>query len=1399
MDDLSQPTPPPARRRHWVRRVLFGLLGLALLVALAPFYTGPLLRGLVVDRIEQQLDARATVQAVSFAWPARLHVHGLELTDPAGQPLAALDDLRASLGLGALLAGRIVAEVDVAYPELHLARAADGRWNWEHALARGSAAEEPDDEAGSEPQGLPDVAGSLRLLDGHVVVHGTEGETTLADIALELRLDGLERPAPVRVTLNVRGPGGPAGSLALEGSFTAASGGRIDALACMGEAKLALERLDLAAFAPAFGLLAPGAGLAGVLDGAAELHLGAGLALEGSSELVLTDLAVRGPLAAEPARIARVELTGRATQAGEGAGSQRLELRAESFLALTYEGRSLVPAAGAGEISGTLTFGAELARLVELARGWVPLQPGVAVQGRLEHTLELTAALRDRAPVSATLRARGGVEGLAGRDAAGRALDLAELQGIALELEAAADLALGTLAVPKLALRAGPLACTGNLEASGLAPGGTLALKSGALRLEADLEKLRGTLAQVVELDQLSFGGRVDAQASLVQRNQALELELVLDGRALVFDGTSLADLHGELRARRADEGPMSGSGTLRLGALHVPVAGAAPLEFAGTALELGFQENASGQGEHSLGLRSDDGALAFTAQARSVREPGGELTLTTSYRLDGRVARLAELAAAFTRVQPGLSGDLRAQGDLHAKLAGGELLEAGGRSDLFLTSLAAQDANGKALPFEALARTTVGLEGEYDARTGRAELRSLALETGGLTLRGSGRAVGLGPVADTDANDADTNRDAGPDAAPAGARIEEARLELEADLESLGRELARLVDLGGYGLSGSPLACEVRLSTQAERLEASGTLTAARVGLQRPVTTPLELAELGLDFDLGYDTALGSLHVRRAALRSQTATLALTGTLNELATPEKARGAMQLELAGRLERILGDLGLEPPEAGRRSTGALTAKLALEGDRGAFRVTGRGALDGFRLELAPALASEAPTVIAEPSIVLTCEGKLTLAALDVELDKLTLESGLARGGAQGRIENLRRLDGGEVRFVGLTGQLAYVPDRLGVVLAPFLPGKLSGAKEERVTFTLDGHARDFELMTLLMGSQARVDLAFGLFERPEIQLGGALVLEAKDETLLLRVDLGANGGTLQLDGALDLGQDDPRSKLTIKAKGLRATPGLAPLLALVHPAFGSAQLAQGSLEGLIGLDLDLAYDGPLTLEALEQGWQALPKEPIQGSGRLELNGAKLSGSPLLALLTEFGVDANRALDLRPIEFTVQKGRVTYAKPWTWTLSGTETNFTGSLGLDQSLDLAWNVPITDKLIERWGFLASLKGQSLAIPLRGSVSKPRLETEGLLKDLAAKAARAELESRLGLGDKTGGEDPDTILAQADQLWSQGKKAEAATLYLRMREDFKLSLAYALNKDRIKERSKFTEPPK
>jgi hypothetical protein len=192
---------------------------------------------------------------------------------------------------------------------------------------------------------------------------------------------------------------------------------------------------------------------------------------------------------------------------------------------------------------------------------------------------------------------------------------------------------------------------------------------------------------------------------------------------------------------------------------------------------------------------------------------------------------------------------------------------------------------------------------------------------------------------------------------------------------------------------------------------------------------------------------------------------------------------------------------------------------------------------------------------------------------------------------------------------------------------------------------------------------------------------------------------------------------------------------------------------------------------------------------------LALEAASIRGSPLLELLSELGIDTQRSLDLKPIEFTIQKGRLLYARPWTWSFSGTETNFTGSVGLDQSLELNWNVPVNDQLVRRFAFLDALRGEVIQIPLRGTLRSPKLDTAGVMKELATTVAERELAGRLGLGGGRG-EDPSELLKRADTLWGQGQKREAAALYLRLRDEFKLSLVYALNKDRIKERAKYKD---
>src|SRR5262249_31589749 len=159
--------------------------------------------------------------------------------------------------------------------------------------------------------------------------------------------------------------------------------------------------------------------------------------------------------------------------------------------------------------------------------------------------------------------------------------------------------------------------------------------------------------------------------------------------------------------ARRSEDDVTAASGELHLGALSLALA-PEPLRLPGAALSFNLQENATGRGEHSLGLRTDDGALSLTLQARSTRDPKDASvasTLQTGLKLEARVAQLAELAAPFAPLRAGLTGDLLVQGDLNASFAGTTATKGGGHLELFLTGLGARDAHGQHIALDALAR----------------------------------------------------------------------------------------------------------------------------------------------------------------------------------------------------------------------------------------------------------------------------------------------------------------------------------------------------------------------------------------------------------------------------------------------------------------------------------------------------------------------------------------------------------------------------------------------------------------------------------------------------------------------------------------------------------------------
>ena len=103
---------------------------------------------------------------------------------------------------------------------------------------------------------------------------------------------------------------------------------------------------------------------------------------------------------------------------------------------------------------------------------------------------------------------------------------------------------------------------------------------------------------------------------------------------------------------------------------------------------------------------------------------------------------------------------------------------------------------------------------------------------------------------------------------------------------------------------------------------------------------------------------------------------------------------------------------------------------------------------------------------------------------------------------------------------------------------------------------------------------------------------------------------------------------------------------------------------------------------------------------------------------------------------REIDFQVVEGRV-YHRNLEFLIDDVPVRSHGSVGFDQTLALEVEVPIQDKWIEREPALRSFTGQSLRIPIYGTLGKPRIDdravanlTKQLLQGAATQAIGNEL---------------------------------------------------------------------
>ncbi|MEM1305415.1 MAG: hypothetical protein AAGG46_10995, partial [Planctomycetota bacterium] len=115
--------------------------------------------------------------------------------------------------------------------------------------------------------------------------------------------------------------------------------------------------------------------------------------------------------------------------------------------------------------------------------------------------------------------------------------------------------------------------------------------------------------------------------------------------------------------------------------------------------------------------------------------------------------------------------------------------------------------------------------------------------------------------------------------------------------------------------------------------------------------------------------------------------------------------------------------------------------------------------------------------------------------------------------------------------------------------------------------------------------------------------------------------------------------------------------------------------------------------------------------------------------------TLLGGDSTTLLSIedRTIDYRVVRGRV-YHQATPFRVGSVPMESSGSVGFDETLDLLFTVPIQDRWVEDRPLLVGLRGQSVQIPVRGTLSNWQIDNRAV-RDLSQRLVREAAGGALG----------------------------------------------------------------
>ncbi len=364
-------------------------------------------------------------------------------------------------------------------------------------------------------------------------------------------------------------------------------------------------------------------------------------------------------------------------------------------------------------------------------------------------------------------------------------------------------------------------------------------------------------------------------------------------------------------------------------------------------------------------------------------------------------------------------------------------------------------------------------------------------------------------------------------------------------------------------------------------------------------------------------------------------------------------------------------------------------------------------------------------VVNEPNLRVVAKGQFDRRTEAITLERGTIEAESLRAEVSGTLRDVMRQ-----RELDLRGKVDYDLEKLQGLLAPFLGESLALTGRSSREFKLSGPLGDpdglqFEKLNG-EGSLAWQSLASYGFE------AGPGLLAAKlsaGKVAIAPLDFEVNEGRFKLTPTLLLTPSPgelrlPRERVLDQ---VRVTPEMcAQALAYIAPVLAGVAEADGKFS--VALD-----GGRLPLDDFRRG---------DVSGTLTVHDVRVSAGPLVSALA---IVLSRATEARLTEeaevpFRMVQGRV-YHKDLELNFPEMTIRTHGSVGFDRSLSILAEMPVPKKWIGTNTLGTALEGQTIRVPIGGTLDLPVIDRRELdklaaqfIQDAAGKVLQQELGKQL-----------------------------------------------------------------